>query len=148
MGFTMAVAVGIRAKYYVGWTMAEAAISASGQVFNGYDKRTGEPRFDRFYAIDPLGVECSVFATVETECWNHNANMWLKRYVYFRINRVIPKDIAIYVTYMVSAFWHGFYPMYFLVFFLYAVIAENYKDIYKLCVKYPILRSLPCLTLF
>ena len=31
----------IRARYIVGFTMAEAAMTAAGQTFNGYDKTTG-----------------------------------------------------------------------------------------------------------
>jgi hypothetical protein len=34
-------------------------------------------------------------------------SVWLKRYVYFRAPR---GNIALYSTYAVSAFWHGFYP--------------------------------------
>ena len=148
MFYTFVVAMGIRAKYYVGWVMAEASLRASGQSYEGQDNSVSLPRFDRFYGIDELGVEFSIFANVENECWNHSANMWLKRYIYFRINRVMNKDVAIYVTYMISAFWHGFYPMYFLAFFFYAAISENFKDIYRLCTKFPIMRSLPCLIFF
>ena len=136
-----------KGTYYIGWTMAEAAICASGQTYNGVDKRTKQPLFDRFYVIDILCVELSVFSSAVTEAWNHSTHMWLKRYVYFRMNRVINRDLALYLTYIVSALWHGFYPAYLHGFLLYAIITENHKDIYKMCLKYKIMRSPICLAL-
>ena len=32
---------------------------------------------------------------------------------------------------MVSAFWHGFYPLYYVAFFMLALIIELYKDVSK-----------------
>jgi len=128
--------------------MAEAALCASGQTYNGVieDPKTHEmvPQFDRFYAIDVLGVEFSIFSSSVTESWNHNAHMWLKRYVYFRMNRVINRDVALYATYVISAFWHGFYPFYFAAFVFYGVVTENHKDIHKLFTKYKFLRNPLC----
>ena len=33
--------------YLVGWTLMECGPIASGLSFNGYDKETGKPKFDR-----------------------------------------------------------------------------------------------------
>ena len=142
------IAFYVRAKYYVGWTMAQAAVCASGQSYNGEieDPKTHEKvhLFDRFFGIDALGVETSVFSSAVTEGWNHNAHMWLKRCIYFRMNRIINRDLALYLTYVISAFWHGFYPFYFAVFILYAVTTENHKDIHKLFTKHKFLRNPLC----
>ena len=35
------------------------------------------------------------------------------------------------LTFLVSAFWHGFYPFYYIMFFLAAVLSEVAKDIFK-----------------
>jgi lysophospholipid acyltransferase len=43
--------------------------------------------------------------------------------------RATPKDNMI--VYMVSAFWHGFYPFYYVMFFFTAIFAEISKDIYR-----------------
>ena len=136
--------------------MADAASCASGQMYNGVDPVTKQHRFDRFYAIDKMGVEFSIFSAAVTESWNVNAHMWLKRYIFFRLTPVLtriapqyginPKfvrDIALYLTYVLSAFWHGFYPIYFAAFVFYAVVTENFKEIYKMYVKYNFMRSLP-----
>ena len=139
--YLLATAIYLKSKYFVGWSMGDAAVIASGQAYNGLDKETKEPRFDRFYAIDICAVEFSVFSSAVTEGWNHCAHMWLKRYVYFRTNKLINRETALYLTYVISAFWHGFYPLYFAVFVLYAIITENHKDIHQMCLKYPVLRS-------
>ena len=34
-------------------------------------------------------------------------------------------------TFIVSAFWHGFYPSYYIMFFFAAILSEVNKDIYK-----------------
>lgn len=34
-------------------------------------------------------------------------------------------------TFLVSAFWHGFYPCYYLTFFFAAILAEVNKDLFK-----------------
>lgn len=125
--------------------MAEAACIASGQSYGGEEK--GVAKFDKFYSIAPKTVELGVFTAGVTEAWNHNAHMWLKRYVYFRMNRKINRELALYLTYMISAFWHGFYPMYFFAFFLYSIFTEASKEIYSLCCKYSFMRSPPMLIL-
>ena len=35
------------------------------------------------------------------------------------------------ITFLVSAFWHGFYPFYYVMFFLAAILSEVAKDIFK-----------------
>jgi len=129
-----------KSTYYIGWSMAEAAIAASGQSYNGIDEKTKEPKFDRFYVIDILSVEFNVFSHSVTEAWNHSTHIWLKRYIYFRMNRVINRETAIYTTYIVSAFWHGFYPAYFHGFILYAITTENHKAIYQFFTQYDSLK--------
>jgi hypothetical protein len=42
--------------------------------------------------------------------WNKKTSLWLTRYVYYRTNGSL---IAVYST---SAFWHGFYPGYYMFF--------------------------------
>ena len=123
--------------------MAEAAVCASGQSYNGMDKSGKFHLFNKYYSMVPLGVEFSIFSSILTECWNHNANMWLKRYIYFRCNRLIGRSIAFHITFLASALWHGFYPTYFASFILYGIATENHDSIYKLCAKYKILRTVP-----
>jgi hypothetical protein len=133
--------IGIRSKYYVGWILGEAAVIGSGQAYNGYNEDTKEHKFDRFYSIRIHYIEFGVFMPVVTENWNHSTTVWLKRYIYFRMNRLINRELALYLTYTVSAFWHGFYPSYLGVFIFYALYTETHKELYKICCKYPKLGS-------
>eukprot|EP00826_Nyctotherus_ovalis_P044860 TRINITY_DN488_c0_g1_i11.p1 TRINITY_DN488_c0_g1~~TRINITY_DN488_c0_g1_i11.p1 ORF type:complete len:196 (+),score=61.84 TRINITY_DN488_c0_g1_i11:218-805(+) len=132
------VALYTKFKYYIGWTMAESAIIASGQSYNG--KVDGKHSFDRFYAIEIKAVELGVFAMWVAEGWNHSGHMWLKRYLYFRMNRVINREVALYLTYIISAFWHGFYPMYFVAFVLYSIFTEAHKELYAYCCRHSFMR--------
>ena len=133
------VALYTKFKYYIGWTMGESATIATGQAYNG--EENGVHKFDRFYSIDLTSVELGVFGVWINEGWNHNGHMWLKRYLYFRMNRIINRDAALYLTYVLSAFWHGFYPMYFLAFILYAVVTEAHKELYMYCCRNPFMQS-------
>jgi lysophospholipid acyltransferase len=131
----------IRSRYYASWLTIESSLIASGQGYNGEDPKTKEPNFDRIFAIDVLGCEFGVFAVALAEVWNHGAHMWLKRYVYFRLSTVMNRTVALYVTYVVCAFWHGFYPMYFAGFLFYAITIETHKELYKLYCKYSWMRT-------
>ena len=130
-------AVGIRSKYYVGWILGEAAVIGSGQAYNGLNEDTKEHKFDRFYSIKVTYTEFAVFLPVVTDNWNHSTTFWLKHYVYFRMNKSINRELALHLTYTVSAFWHGFYPAYFGCSVFYAIYTEAQKELYKVCCKYP-----------
>ena len=60
-------------------------------------------------------------------------HLWLKHYVYNRVS--IPgKPAGIrenMATFIVSAFWHGFYPFYYVMFFFCAFLTELAKEIYR-----------------
>lgn len=58
---------------------------------------------------------------------------WLRYYVYERIKaEKLSATSATIFTNLVSAFWHGFYPVYYSTFFLIAIISEIGKDVYRL----------------
>jgi len=56
-------------------------------------------------------------------------SVWLKRYIYFRAPR---GNIALYSTYAVSAFWHGFYPGYYIFFITTAGVTDVHRRIQAL----------------
>ena len=65
--------------------------------------------------------------------WNHSVHIWLKNYVALR--QVKPGEklttTANVITFLVSGFWHGFYPFYYVMFFMAALFVEACKDIYR-----------------
>lgn len=71
---------------------------------------------------------------------------WLKNYIFLRVIRRVggSKNIFLptFLTFMVSAIWHGFYPGYF-IFFLSAAVYDYFYKIsektYLLCEWMPII---------
>jgi hypothetical protein len=49
---------GQRYLYYTPWCMSDAASIACGLSYNGEDKETKEPKFDRIVNIYVYNVEC------------------------------------------------------------------------------------------
>jgi lysophospholipid acyltransferase len=138
-------ALQIKAKYYVGFCFSEAAITASGQAFNGFDSITKEAKFDRSYIIDIKTIELNVFGRLHVQEWNHQVHVWVKTCVDDRIKKYkFLGPYTYYLTFMFAAVWHGFYPIYFLSFFYYAIGTVNCEFIYKLFVHYKFLRNPFC----
>jgi hypothetical protein len=126
----MVLGLGLRGRYYVPFKLIEAAITISGQAYNGIDKETGKPKHDRMFCMDTDAIELGVFMRTTVEGWNHSAHMWLKECIHLRI-RTNPY-IKVFITCFVSAVWHGFYPVYFLGFTFYAVSVVNFNYTYKM----------------
>lgn len=107
-----------RFKYYAVWKMAEGACVMAGFGYNGPDPKTGEARWDATSNIDIMGYEAGESIKELADSWNKGTNIWLKHYVYFRVLApgAKPGVLQTFVTFTVSAFWHGFYPGYYLMF--------------------------------
>eukprot|EP00357_Protocruzia_adherens_P012722 CAMPEP_0114990034 /NCGR_PEP_ID=MMETSP0216-20121206/10546_1 /TAXON_ID=223996 /ORGANISM="Protocruzia adherens, Strain Boccale" /LENGTH=476 /DNA_ID=CAMNT_0002353113 /DNA_START=20 /DNA_END=1450 /DNA_ORIENTATION=+ len=128
-----------RYKYYVPWLMTQGAVQASGLGYNGYDKEKGHT-FDKVVGCDPMGVELEINPRFMIECWNTAVQVWLKKYIYNRVAyQKLTKDgkpantgPAAFLTFGVSAFWHGFYPCYYLSFVQFFFITESCKIIFRL----------------
>ncbi|KAI1115035.1 MBOAT family protein [Nemania sp. NC0429] len=109
-----------RTKYYGVWFLAEGSCILAGLGYNGVDPATGRVSWNRLQNIDPWGVESAQNSRGYLEHWNMNTNKWLRYYVYLRVtprNRK-PGFRASMATFVTSAFWHGFYPGYYLAFVL------------------------------
>ena len=104
---------------------------ACGLSYDGKDVKTGEQKFDKVISIRILEVELGNSPNTMIQHWNHMIHIWLKHYVYFRTltpgqKPTLYNNIA---TFIVSAFWHGFYPFYYVMFFFCALLGELSKDI-------------------
>jgi lysophospholipid acyltransferase len=125
LGFTT------RLKYYGVWSLTEGACILSGMGYNGLDSK-GQPRWDRLNNVNPWGIESAQNSRAYLENWNKNTNNWLRNYVYLRVTPKGKKPgfRATLLTFGTSAFWHGFYPGYYLTFVLAAFIqtvAKNFR---------------------
>ncbi|KAG0164623.1 lysophospholipid acyltransferase [Apophysomyces sp. BC1015] len=115
--FLQMAAFTARCKYYAVWLMAEGACVLCGFGFNGYDSK-GEARWDRLSNIRVVSCETAQSLKQLGEAWNIGANRWLRHYVYLRVTPPNKKagSKSAFLTYAVSATWHGFYPGYYIMF--------------------------------
>jgi lysophospholipid acyltransferase len=125
----------LRAKYLSGWSFSEASIASSGFTFNGF--KEGQPQFQRIKSID-IEVDKTYNINEKAKMWNISVQRWLGRYVYQRVHdeqslkgSAKKQNDAQMITYLISAFWHGFYPGYYSSFLQWGIMAVNAKYFYK-----------------
>lgn len=121
-----------RAKYYGVWTMTEGSCILAGLGYNGVDPVTGKVSWDRLRNISPWEVEFAQNCRGYLGGWNINTNKWLRNYMYLRVTPrgKKPGFRASLATFTTSAFWHGFYPGYYLSFVLASfvqTVAKNFR---------------------
>ncbi|EKD13501.1 MBOAT family protein [Drepanopeziza brunnea f. sp. 'multigermtubi' MB_m1] len=128
LGFTT------RLKYYGVWALTEGACILSGLGYKGVDPVTGKVSWDRLRNVNPWGVESAQNTRAYLGNWNINTNNWLRNYIYLRVTPrgKKPGFRASMATFVTSAFWHGFYPGYYLTF----VLASFVQTVAKNCRRY------------
>ncbi|CAH0516904.1 unnamed protein product [Peronospora belbahrii] len=99
-----------KAKYYAAWKIAEGATVLCGFGFEGFNKDGSSLGWNGVSNMDILGFEFAQSIRAASRAWNKGTQNWLERYVYTRTGN------SLIATYFVSAFWHGFYPGYYLFF--------------------------------
>jgi hypothetical protein len=61
---------------------------------------------DIFFELEPNPKK-------KTEYWNSSFQVWLKDVVYFRLSQQVNPNLALFGTFIISAFWHGLYLTYY-----------------------------------
>lgn len=124
-----------RTKYYAAWTLSEAACMHIGISYNGVDAN-GKARWNRMSNVSPVGVEFGQNIRGVLADWNIVTAQWLRHYVYVRVVREgkKPGTSATYMTFLVSALWHGTRPGYYLT-FLTAASYQVFGRIYRKTVR-------------
>lgn len=119
-----------RMKYYGVWSLSEGACILCGIGYNGIDPATGRARWDRLTNIKPWEIETAQNARAYLGFWNINTNLWLRNYMYLRVTPKGKKPgfRATLATFVTSAFWHGFYPGYYLSFVLASFVQTAAKS--------------------
>ena len=122
----------MRLFYYSGWCITDGAIIASGLGYAGKDKE-GKDQFNAIYSIRIRDVELGLSPQIMMQHWNHMIHLWLKHYVYNRtlVKGKKPGAYNNLIVFIMSAFWHGFYPFYYVMFFFCALVGEISKDMYR-----------------
>ncbi|KAG6022072.1 hypothetical protein E4U41_002321 [Claviceps citrina] len=123
-----------RLKYYGVWALAEGSCILAGLGYNGVDPLTGKVFWNRLQNVDPWAVESAQNPRGYLAGWNMNTNNWLRNYVYLRVTPrgKKPGFRASLMTFGTSAFWHGFYPGYYLTFVLASLIQTAAKNLRRL----------------
>ncbi|KAK2184634.1 hypothetical protein NP493_259g00013 [Ridgeia piscesae] len=97
-------------RYYFGWKLGEAVNNASGFGFNGYNEN-GVAKWDLITNVNIYEIETATSLKVLVDNWNIQTGVWLRRVCYDRA-----PFSPTFLTYMLSALWHGYYPGYYLTF--------------------------------
>ncbi|KAI9741824.1 MAG: lysophospholipid acyltransferase [Cirrosporium novae-zelandiae] len=119
-----------RLKYYGVWYLTEGACILSGLGYNGIDPKTGRVLWNRLQNVNPIAIETAQNAHAYLGNWNMNTNHWLRYYMYLRVTPKgrKPGFRASMATFVTSAFWHGFYPGYYMTFMLASFIQTGSKN--------------------
>jgi lysophospholipid acyltransferase len=119
-----------RMKYYGVWYLTEGACILSGMGYKGVNAKTGKVDWNRLQNVNPWGIESAQNSRAYLENWNMNTNNWLRNYMYLRVTPKGKKPgfRASLATFVTSAFWHGFYPGYYLSFVLAAFLQTVAKS--------------------
>ena len=119
-----------RMKYYGVWYLTEGACILSGLGYRGVNPRTNKVDWNRLQNVNPWGIESAQNSRAYLENWNMNTNHWLRNYIYLRVTPKGKKPgfRASLATFVTSAFWHGFYPGYYLSFVLAAFLQTIAKS--------------------
>jgi lysophospholipid acyltransferase len=118
--------------YYGPFSITTGAIIASGFGYNGKGKDQAD-KWNKVVQIYVFDIECGKSPNELLRYWNHQVHLWLKYYIG---GRIVPKDkrptfAQNMIVFMVSAFWHGFYPFYYVTFVLAMISTEVAKDLFK-----------------
>ena len=129
--FYTQISIGLkRYFFYTAFLFQTGTVIASGLGYNGKVKE--EDQWDKFVGVYVYDSETASNANGFLKAWNHRVHIWLKYYVSERLTGVggKPKAWHYLVVYCTSAFWHGFYPFFYVAFSMGAMASFAHKDVY------------------
>ena len=116
-----------RSKYYIGWLLSYSSLIFCGMAYGEREvKKEKEekvkiiPNVDKGSYGSIMFNEFGMHPKLKMVYWNMSIHLWLKYNVYTRLITPLNnnKNLAIFITYVFSSIWHGFYPSYYINFFL------------------------------
>jgi lysophospholipid acyltransferase len=108
IGYAMLGSLGLQMRYFMAWKLGEAAATSFG-----YGSNKGA--WNGCQNIDLKGWLLAENMSQASKAWNQKTQVWLQTYTYRRFPG--GRFGQLMATYAVSAYWHGFYPGYYLSFF-------------------------------
>ncbi|TNN16415.1 Membrane-bound O-acyltransferase domain-containing protein [Schistosoma japonicum] len=122
----------IRQKYYFAWGLAEVNGVAIGAGYTGRCPRTGDTLNHHIRNFDFLQVETGVSLKNVIDAWNISTTRWLRETFYDRL----PVAYRTLLVFIISAFWHGFYPGYYIMFLSFALFTMASRIWRRQCRQY------------
>ena len=120
-----------RSKYYIAWALTYSSLIFSGMAYGETNiKDKVFPNVEKGSYGKILYNEFGLIPRLKLVYWNMSIHIWLKYNVYTRVlgssgifkgNKVM----ASFITFFVSALWHGFYSTYFISFFLLYLFVQD-----------------------
>ncbi|KAA3675149.1 lysophospholipid acyltransferase 1/2 [Paragonimus westermani] len=107
----------VRQKYYFAWGLAEVGGISAGVGFTRYCPTDGRPMYEHVRNFDLRQIEAALSLKNVIDSWNISTARWLREVFYDRL----PHSIRTLPVFIISAFWHGFYPGYYLMFLTFAL---------------------------
>ena len=124
----------IKYTYFMVFALNDGNLVSSGLAYDHQGKREGKSNFDRIKNINENIIDTNFYAKRIAVSWNMTISFWLKKYVYNRLVSNSDKRPGMFeflMTFLISAFWHGFYPGYYLFFVYFGVFAYSSGEIKK-----------------
>lgn len=118
----------VRQKYYFAWAITEAAGLSAGLGFSGFSK-DGEPEWEAIKNSNIRGIESGSSLKIIVDSWNIKTARWLRELVYERT----PTFMRVPCVFLCSAFWHGFYPGYYMMFLSFALFTITARTVRRRC---------------
>ena len=124
-------------RYSAAWKFTESSMIVSGFGYTVDQK--GNRSWNRAISIEWKKAEYAWTAKEMVENWNKSVSIWLRHCIFNRIlvsgkdpkqPSLLRKTMAQHTSYLFSAFWHGFYPSYYIMFFLFSIHTEISKMVY------------------
>ncbi|GIQ81047.1 membrane bound O-acyl transferase, MBOAT [Kipferlia bialata] len=130
-------AVALRHRYYLCWDATHASLVASAEA---WDAEKGD--YTRWLNIRVSKVELAPNLSQLTRYWNAGTSYWLATYIYKRsfnwmkskgVKAGPAKTLAVLITDVVSALWHGPYPSFMCFFVFCAILTFANRATAKVC---------------
>lgn len=111
----------VRSKYYFAWNFCEVGFVSAGYSYTPPEGFNTKENWDAARNVEPFAIEAPPEFSSIARKWNILTHFWIKNHVLFRLGR---RTGAAGLSFLVSAFWHGFYPSYYVCFITLFVFIE------------------------
>ena len=137
--------------YYSAFLFQTGTAIASGFGYNGRKEvsetdmideadpdRKGEHQWDKFIGVYVYDCETATNSNTFLNRWNYRVHVWLKYYISERLSGKDQRPTTSHylITFMTSAFWHGFYPFYYVAFGFAILSSFAHKDVYNMWILF------------